>query len=488
MKRRSVQSDREYDAVVVGSGPNGLAAAVTIAQAGRSVLLIEAKETIGGGTRTQELTLPGFHHDVCAAIHPLALASPFFRFLDLSSRGLEWIQPPIPLAHPLDDDHAVLLERSLDKTAEGLGPDAGPYRQLFGPMVGKWDELVADLLRPLGPPRHPLSLMHFAPRAVRSATALGERWFKGVRARALFAGNAAHSVLPLQHLSSAAFGLMLGILGHAVGWPIAKGGSRAIADALASCFTSLGGVIRTGMPVSSLDDLPKAGALLFDIAPERLAGIAGERFPVGYRDRLKSQRHGPGVFKVDWALKGPIPWRDPNCARAGTLHVGGGPKEIAQAEQDVWRGVPAGKPFVLLTQPSLFDPGRAPAGTHTAWAYCHVPNGCKVDMTERIEAQIERFAPGFHDMIIAKHIMSPADMEEYNPNYIGGEIVGGVQDFWQLFVRPFGRWRAYSTPAEGIYICSASMPPGAGVHGMCGYLAAIRALGDVLGFSPGRPH
>jgi phytoene dehydrogenase-like protein len=355
-------------------------------------------------------------------------------------------------------------------------------------MVGKWEELVGDLLKPLGPPRYPLSFMRFAPRAIRSATALSERWFKGVRGRALFAGNSVHSVLPLDHSSSAAFGLMLGILGHAVGWPMAKGGSAAIADGLASYFRSLGGVMRTGTPVSSIHDLPKAAALLFDVAPEHLADIAGEHFPNGYCERLKSQRHGPGVFKVDWALDAPIPWRDPNCARAGTLHLGGNPREIETAELNTWRGVPAEKPFVLLSQPSLFDASRAPAGKHTAWAYCHVPNGCKVDMTDRIEAQIERFAPGFRDTIIGKHIMSPMDMEEYNPNYIGGEIVGGVQDFRHLFVRPFGRWRAYSTPAEGIYICSASMPPGGGVHGMCGYLAANKALTDVLGFRPGRSH
>ncbi|HME42438.1 MAG TPA: NAD(P)/FAD-dependent oxidoreductase [Syntrophorhabdales bacterium] len=489
MASGQIPRNREYDAVVVGSGPNGLAAAITIAQMGCSVLLLEARETIGGGTRTRELTLPGYHHDVCSAIHPLALASPFFRSLDLgTTHGLEWIDPPIPLAHPLDDGSAVLLQRSLDATAEGLGRDGNAYRRLVGPAVQDWDKLVRDLLKPLGLPRYPLALLRFGPRAVRSAVGLAGTWFKGEQAKALFAGNSCHSILPLEHWSTAAFGLMLSMLGHAVGWPIVRGGSQAIADALASYLISLGGTINVEAPVSSFDDLPKARAFLFDVSPRQLARIAGSRFPVDYRKRLESYRYGPGVFKVDWALDGAIPWRDPACSQAGTVHLGGTIQEITSAELDVWRGVPPEKPFVLLSQPSLFDWSRAPEGMHTAWAYCHVPNGCSVDMTQRIEAQIERFAPGFRQRILAKHVMSPADIEEYNPNYVGGDIVGGVQSFRELFVRPLGQWRAYATPVKGIYICSSSMPPGGGVHGMCGYLAARKALREILGVRSDEPH
>jgi phytoene dehydrogenase-like protein len=469
-----------YDAVVVGSGPNGLAAAITIARAGRSVILLEAADTVGGGTRTQELTLPGFRHDVCSAIHALALASPFFRALDLTAQGLEWIHPPIPLAHPMDDGKAVLLERSLDATAEGLGTDADQYRRLFGPAVRNWERLIDDTLRPLGMPQHPLTLLGFAPRAMRSAAGLAKNWFRGDRARALFAGNSAHSILPLEELSSAGFGLMLGTVAHAVGWPIAQGGSQAVADALASELISLGGVIKVAEPVLSMEDLPKARTVLFDVTPRQLARIAGAVLPDDYRKRLEAHRHGPGVFKLDWALDGPIPWKDPACLHAGTLHLGGTLEEIAAGEREIWQGVASEKPFVLLTQPSLFDPSRAPEGKHTAWAYCHVPSACTEDMTDRIEAQVERFAPGFRSRILARHAMAPADMERYNPNYIGGDIVGGVQSFRELFLLPLGRRRAYSTPVKGLYICSSSMPPGGGVHGMCGHLAAKQALKDSL--------
>lgn len=470
----------EYDAVVVGSGPNGLAAAITIAQKGRSVLLLEAKDTIGGGTRTEELTLPGFRHDVCSAIHPLALTSPFFRSLDLGAHGLEWIHPPAPLAHPLDDGSAVLLERSLEATAEGLGQDADRYRRLIGPAVRDWDELIPELLKPLGIPSSLFPLLRFGPHAMRSAVGLARAWFKGGKAQALFAGNSAHAIFPLQHPSSAGFGLMLSMSGHAVGWPIARGGSQAIADALASYFSSLGGEVRAGSPVSSMSDLPAAKAILFDVTPKQLARIAGSILPPYYRERLERHRYGSGVFKVDWALNGPIPWKDPRCSQAGTLHLGGTLEEVAAAELDVWRGVLPEKPFVLLSQPSLFDSSRAPDGMNTAWGYCHVPNGCSVDMTRRIEAQVERFAPGFRSRVLAKHTMFPAEMEAYNANYVGGDITGGVQSFWQLFVRPLGRWGAYSTPVTGLYVCSSSMPPGAGVHGMCGHLAAKLALKEVL--------
>ena len=470
----------EYDAVVVGSGPNGLAAAITVARTGRSVLVLEAKDTIGGGTRTEELTLPDFRHDVCSAVHPLALTSPFFRSLDLAAHGLEWIHPPVPLAHPLDDGPAVLLERSLTATARALVQDAEHYLRLIGPFVRDWDELVPELLKPLGIPRSPLPVLRFGPHAMRSAVGLARSWFKGVRAQALFAGNAAHAIFPLQHPSSAGFGLMLCMSSHTVGWPIARGGSRVISNALATYFASLGGEVNTGTPVSSMSDLPQARVVLFDVTPRQLARIAGSIFPPDYLGRLQSHRYGSGVFKVDWALGGPIPWRDQRCLQAGTIHLGGTLEEVAAAELDVWRGVVPEKPFVLLTQPSLFDSSRAPYGLHTAWGYCHIPNGCTVDMTERIETQVERFAPGFRSRILARHTMSPAEMEAYNANYIGGDITGGIQNFLRLFVRPLGRWESYSTPARGLYICSSSMPPGGGVHGMCGHLAAKLALKEVF--------
>ena len=469
-----------YDAVVVGSGPNGLAAAITIAEEGRSVIVLEAKETIGGGTRTEELTLPGFRHDVCSAIHPLALSSPFFQSLNLQHYGLEWIQPPVPLAHPLDDGPAVLLQRSLEETGRGLENDADAYRKLIGPFIRDWDKLVPELLKPLGIPRRPLPLLRFGPKAMSSAEDLARSWFGGVRAQALFAGNSAHAIFPLQHPSNAGFGLMLCMSAHAVGWPIARGGSRAIAEALAAYLISLGGKIQVGSPVSSISDLPRARAILFDITPRQLAGIAGSMLPSDYLDRLDHHRYGSGVFKVDWALKGAIPWSDPSCLKAGTLHLGGTLEEIAASELGVWEGKLQERPFVLLSQPSLFDSTRAPAGFQTAWAYCHVPNGCTVDMTKRIEAQVERFAPGFRDCIAAKHTMSPAQMEAYNANYVGGDITGGVQSFRELFLRPLGRWKAYATPARGLYLCSSSMPPGGGVHGMCGHLAAKLALKEVL--------
>jgi phytoene dehydrogenase-like protein len=470
----------EYDAVVVGSGPNGLAAAITIAQTGRSVLVLEAKETVGGGTRTEDLTLPGFHHDVCSAVHPLALMSPFFRSLDLAAHGVAWIHPPVPLAHPLDEEPAVLLERSLEATAQALGQDGHHYHRLIGPLVRDWELLVPDLLKPIGIPGNPLPILRFGPRAMRSAKGLAQAWFKGIRAQALFAGNSAHAIFPLQHPSSAGFGLMLCMSAHAVGWPIARGGSRAIADALASLFVSLGGEVKVGTTVTSVSDLPEARAILFDVTPRQLAGIAGSVFPSNYLGRLQGHRYGSGVFKIDWALKGPIPWKDPRCSKAGTLHLGGTLEELAAGELQVWQGDLPEKPFVLLSQPSLFDSSRAPKGMHTAWAYCHVPNGCTADMTDRIESQVERFAPGFHSRILARHTMSPSAMEAYNPNYIGGDITGGVQSFRNLFVRPLGRWSAYSTPVRGLYLCSSSMPPGGGVHGMCGHLAAQLALKEVL--------
>jgi phytoene dehydrogenase-like protein len=466
-----------YDAVVIGSGPNGLAAAITLAQADRSVLVLEAGATIGGGVRSAELTLPGFLHDTCSAIHPLAASSSFFRALPLHKYGLQWIHPPAPLAHPLDDGMVAVLERSVEVTGETLGPDAAAYRKLMIPFVKDWERLAVDMLGPLSiPPHHPLVLARFGLRAVRSARGLAESLFDGERARALFAGMAGHSMLPLERSPTAAFGLVLGIAGHSVGWPIPRGGSQRIADALASYLRSLGGEIMTGWRVESLDELPSSRLILADVTPRQLLGIVGHRLPAGYRRKLQGYRYGPGVFKLDLALDGPIPWKAESCARASTVHVGGTFEEIAAAERAVWQGKHPAKPFVLLAQQSLFDPNRSPQGKHTVWAYCHVPFGSTVDMAQRIEAQIERFAPGFRDRILARSTMSAVDMERYNPNYVGGDINGGIQDLRQLFTRPVPRLVPYSTPVKGLYLCSSSTPPGGGVHGMCGFYAARAAL------------
>jgi len=477
-----------YDAIIIGAGPNGLAAAVTLAQAGRSVRVIEAAATVGGGTRTAELTLPGFRHDICSAVHPLALSSTFFRDLPLDRYGLRWIEPPLPLAHPLDDGTAVALERSVAATAAGLGRDAAAYRRLMGPLVQRWAAVTEDLLGPPPlPPRHPLALTMFGVEALLPASLLARLWFRGERAQALFAGMAAHSILPLERPGSAAFGLILGMAGHAVGWPVAQGGSQAIADALAAYLRDLGGEIVTGQPVTSLAELPPAGALLFDVSPVNLLRIAGDRLPAAYRRALARYRHGPAAFKLDWALDGPIPWAADACRRAGTVHLGGTLAQMARSERAAWRGAHPEQPYIILAQPSLFDPTRAPAGKQTVWAYCHVPNlhvpgtsevpGTSADeMVSRIEAQVERFAPGFKARILARHVMAPADFEAYNPNYVGGDIIGGAQDLPQFFARPVLSRSPYVTPAAGIYLCSASTPPGGGVHGMCGYHAAQAVL------------
>ena len=474
-----MSDQRAYDAVVVGSGPNGLAAAIAIARAGRSALVIEAKETVGGGARTAELTAPGFLHDVCSAIHPMAVGSPFLSRLPLDEYGLEWIHPPAPVAHPFDDGPAAILERSVTATGEALGDDAGAYTRLMSPLVREWDSLVVDILGTLRMPAHPLVLGRFGLSAVRSAVGLGRAKFKGRNALGLFAGLAAHSMLPLDKPLSAAFGLVLAAAGHAVGWPLPRGGSQSISGALASYLRSLGGEIVTGSPVTAMDDFPKPRSLLFDVTPRQLVRIVGDRLPAGYRRRLETYRYGPGVFKMDWALDGPIPWRSEECGRAGTVHLGGTMEEIATAEDEVSKGGHPESPFVLLAQQSLFDSSRAPEGKHTGWAYCHVPNGSTVDMTDRIEAQVERFAPGFRDLILARSARSPAVLEEYNPNYVGGDINGGIQDLGQLFARPSLRLSPYTTPLRGVYICSSSTPPGGGVHGMCGYHAAQRALADM---------
>jgi phytoene dehydrogenase-like protein len=463
------------DAIVVGSGPNGLAAAIVLAEHGRKVLVLEGAETVGGGCRSAELTLPGFVHDVCSAIHPLATASPFLGRLPLAEHGLHWVHSPAVLAHPFDDGSAAMLERSVELTAGSLGDDAGAYRRLVGRLVERREALFEDVLAPLHLPRDPRAFIRFAAPGALPAATLARAVFRGEHARGLFAGLAAHSMLPLTRMPSAAFGLALAVLGHSVGWPLARGGSQSIADALVSHLRSLGGELETGNQVGSLSEVA-AATLLLDVSPRSLAVLGGNRLPPGYRRRLERFRHGPGIFKVDWALAGPIPWRAPECTTAASIHLGATLEEIVAAERRPWQGRVAERPFVLLAQQSLFDASRAPAGRHTAWAYCHVPNGCTVDMTERIEAQVERFAPGFRDQIIGRSVLSPADLEAHDPNYVGGDINGGAASLGQLYRRPVASRAPYSTPLAGVFLCSSSTPPGGGVHGMCGYHAALAAL------------
>lgn len=463
------------DAIVVGSGPNGLAAAIRLAQNGHLVTVVEALESIGGAARSLELTLPGFIHDFGSAILPLGAASPFFRQLPLEQHGVDWIHPEAPLAHPLDDGRAAVLFRSVDRTAASLGPDGATYRSIMGPFAERWEDLTEELLAPLRPPRHPLLMMRFARYGLASAKALASH-FTEAPARALIAGLGAHSFLPLERRPSAAFALTLGMLGHGVGWPFPRGGTQCFTDALVSHFRSLGGEIVTGSPVRSTRDLPSSRAALYDVTPRQMLAIAGEDFSGMYRRQLQRYRYGPGVFKLDYALSGPIPWTAAECRLAGTVHLGGTFEEIAAGEAAIWRGEAPERPFVLLAQQSLFDPTRAPDGKQTVWAYCHVPNGCTVDMTDRIEAQIERFAPGFRDLVLARHVLSPAELECRDANLVGGDINGGVQDLWQQYTRPVVRPVPYTTPRPNTYLCSSSTPPGGGVHGMCGYFAAEAAL------------
>jgi phytoene dehydrogenase-like protein len=463
------------DVVIIGSGPNGLAAAICLAQAGASVLVLEARSTVGGGMRTAALTLPGFTHDVCSAVHPMGVLSPYLRQLPLEAHGLRWLRPRASVAHPLDDGPAVLLLRSLEETTSQLGADQEAYRGLVAPFLERPHALLEDAMAPLGLPRHPGLLFRFGLHAVRSATGLARR-FHGTRARALVAGCAAHSILPLEQPLTGALALLFLITGHVEEWPVAAGGSEAIARALASFLHSLGGKIETGASVRSVADLPAARAYLFDTSPAQLATICEAILPLRYVRRLRRFRYGPGAFKLDWALDGSIPWKDPRCLEASTVHVGGTLEEISASEAAVWRGEHPERPFVLLCQQSEFDPSRAPPGKQTGWAYCHVPSGSAQDMTSNVEAQIERFAPGFKESILARHVTTPADLERYNPNYVGGAITGGVADFTQLFTRPVARLDPYSTPHPRLFICSASSPPGGGVHGMCGYHAAQSAL------------
>jgi phytoene dehydrogenase-like protein len=464
-----------HDVVVVGSGPNGLAAAIALATRGRSVVVREAQATIGGGARTLPLTLDGFRHDVCSAIHPLAAGSPFFRTLPLERHGLTWIHPDAPLAHPVDDGPAVILERSIEATAEHLdAADRAAWRRRFEPLASGFDDLVPELLGPLPHvPRRPLLLARFGLPALLPATWLARALFRGERARALFGGSAAHALIPLDWPASAAFGLMLTSAAHAVGWPFPRGGTQALTDALVAHLRELGGEVIADAPVDDVDELD-ARTVLFDVGPPTLLRIAGRHLPARYRRRLERFRYGPGTFKLDWALSGPIPWRDPAVGRAATVHLGGTLAELADSERAPWEGRVARRPYVLFAQPSLFDPTRAPPGKHTAWGYCHVANGAEVDMTEAIEAEVERQAPGFRDLILARHVTSPAGMVAKNANLVGGDLSGGANTAWQLLARP-RILDPYRIPGgRDWWLCSASTPPGGGVHGMCGWQAARR--------------
>lgn len=481
-------ANSHLDAVVVGAGPNGLTAAAVLAGEGLSVRVLEANDAIGGGARSAALTEPGFVHDLCSAIHPMGAASPAFRALGLEAHGLAWAHPDAPLAHPLEDGRAAVLERSVEATAAALGgADGDAWRRTFAPLAAAAEDLFAAILGPpLRVPRRPLLFGRFGLLAVQSAHGFAARRFSGEAARALFAGCAGHSVLPLEAPFSAAIGLVLALAGHAVGWPCARGGSQRIAEALAAVARARGVEIETGRRVRTLADLPPARAVLFDVTPRQILRIAGDRFHGRYRRALERFRYGPGVFKLDWALDGPIPWRAPACARAATVHVGGTLDEIAACERDAASGRPPERPFVLVAQQSLFDAGRAPPGKHTGWAYCHVPHGSTFDMTERIEAQIERFAPGFRDRILARARTAPADLERRNENCVGGDITGGQNDAAQVLARPIARLVPYATPDPRLFICSSSTPPGGGVHGMCGWFAARAALRRVFGRAASR--
>lgn len=464
-------------ATVIGSGPNGFAAAIELAKNGYSVVIREAAEIIGGGTRTEEITLSGYLHDICSAIHPLAIASPFFRSLPLAEHGLELIHPQFSLAHPFDDGTAVLMSNSIEETGETFGnkKDAAAYRKLMKPLVDNWEKLLPDLLKPLGFPRHPIPFTRFGLRAMRSASGLSKSYFNGEKARGFFCGLAAHSMVSLDEIFTASFGLVLGITGHAVGWAIPRGGSKKITDALASYLKTLGGEIIVGAPVESIDEVLTPNKLVIcDLVPHVLLKIAGHRLPESFCRKLRNYRNGAAAFKIDWALDGQIPWKAKECAHAGTVHLGSTLEELTASEYDATHGKHSEKPFVLIAQQSHFDSTRAPAGKHTGWAYCHVPNNSDFDMTERIENQIERFAPGFRELILARTVSSPQALERHNSNMVGGNISGGATDIRQLFLRPTRH--LYSTPLKNLFICSSATPPGGGVHGMCGYYAAQTAL------------
>ncbi len=467
---------KNYDAVIIGSGPNGLSAGIYLAQRGLKVLMIEAADTVGGGMRTAQLTLEGFHHDVCSAVHPMGVLSPYFQELKLEEYGLEWMYPKVSVAHPLDEEEAVILSKSVAETAANLGVDEKKYQSLMRPLAAHVDWLIGDSLKPLGIPKHPLFLARFGIKAALPATTFANLWFKGKRAKALFAGCAAHSVLPFDKYFTAALGLVFLSCGHAVDWPVAKGGSQSIANAMLDCFEGAGGEIVFSKRIRSFKELPPSKAYLFDTDPSQLATIAKDELPSRYLKRLLKFNFGPGVFKIDYALSEPIPWKDKRCLEASTVHLGGTIEEIARGEKEAWNGIHSENPYVLVAQQSQFDDSRSPEGQHTCWAYCHVPFGSEKDMSGIIENQIERFAPGFRDTILAKSSMNTKAFHTYNPNYVGGAVTGGAADISQLFTRPIARFDPYSTPNSKIFICSAATPPGGGVHGMCGYYAAKSVL------------
>jgi phytoene dehydrogenase-like protein len=470
------------DAVVVGAGPNGLTAAVILGLAGLSVTVLEGHDTIGGGCRTESLTLPGFRHDVCAAIHPMAVVSPVFRELGLTTQGVTWMSAKTPLAHPLEDGRVVLLSRRLEDMTGTLDQDGERWIALLRPFVERHRDFFADILRPVRIPSHPWLMGRFGWLGLRSCEAL-LRKFDGTAARALFAGCAAHSFLPLSAPASAAFGLVLAVAAHAVDWPCAQGGSQQIVEALAAMARKNGTTIQTSRPVRSLADVPKARAVLFDVTPRQFAAIAGDAIPASYRGYLNRYAYGPAAFKIDYALAEPIPWKSPLCATAAAVHLGGTAEEIARSEAAANAGATAEAPFVLVAQQSHMDDSRAPKPRHTGWAYCHVPHGSDIDMTDRIERQLERFAPGFRDIVLARHVIAPRALEAHNPNMIGGDIGGGANTLRQFLLRPTPRWDPYTTPNPRLFLCSSSTPPGGGVHGMCGSGAARTVLRRLFGRS-----
>ena len=474
-----VKSTDSYDVVIIGSGPNGLSAGIYLARKGLQVLIIEAANQVGGGTRTAELTLDGFHHDVCSAVHPSGYLSPYFKELDLEQYGLKWVFPKASVAHPLDNDAAVILSKSVEETAANLGVDKKAYQRIMQPIAKHVDWLMEDSLRPLGMFKHPFFMTRFGMKAALPATLFSKLAFNGKRAKALFAGCTAHSILPFDKFFTTALGLVFLANGHAVDWPVAKGGSQSIANALLKCFKEAGGEILLSTKIENYNELPSAKAYLFDTDPWQVASIAENELPTSYKKRLRKYNFGPGVFKIDYALGEPIPWKDPRCLEASTVHIGGTFEEIAKAEKEAWQGIHSEKPYVLLAQQSQFDDTRSPEGQHTCWAYCHVPNGSVEDKSEIIENQIERFAPGFKDIILAKHSMNTKAFQTYNSNYVGGAVTGGAADITQLFTRPVARFNPYSTPNPKIFMCSASTPPGGGVHGMNGYWAAKSVLKSV---------
>jgi phytoene dehydrogenase-like protein len=464
--------------VVVGSGPNGLSAAVALAREGHHVTVYEANPEIGGGASTRQLTIPGFHHDVCSAVHPMGVTSPFFRTLPLKEYGLEWIHPPILMAHPFDDGTAASLVRSVEATAYSMGSKDGPaYRRLMDPFVRNWEPLLADALEPpIHIPRKPILMARLGRFGFPPARTIANRLFVSDRARAFFLGIAAHVLLPMENAPTAAFGIMLALAGHAGGWPISRGGSQSISNALAGILRNHRGEVVTSSPITSLARFDRADAVVLDLTARQVLKLAADRLPSNYRSQLQKFRYGPGVFKIDWALSGPIPWKALECRQAGTIHLGASSDEIAESAAKAWYGQEDKNPFILLAQPSLFDPTRCPPGSHTAWAYCHVPHGSTTDQSEVIERKIERFAPGFRDLILARNTLNTQQLEAHNANLVGGDINGGVQDVMQLLFRPACRLDPYSTPAKGLFICSASTPPGGAVHGMCGYNASRSVL------------